>query len=137
MKFHEYYFIIFCFFMFIYFLSFNKAFDKNILFFSWYCLKKQNKSLIFPYKKVLGPITNSWFQKTSFLINSGNYVYKNFNGSVINKYNFKKKTNNIKFKIIENAFVYILGSYFKNVFYKDKEIGNTRFRLYVCLFKIF
>lgn len=122
-------FILF-FFMFIYFLFFNKVFDKNVLFFSWNCLKKQNKYLILPYKKVLGPITNNWFQKTSLLIKSGNYVYKNFNGFVINKYNFKKKTNNIKFKIIENAFVYILEPYFKNFFLK--EVDNPR--VYVCLF---
>lgn len=130
MKFHEYYFIYFCFFMYIYFLFFNNVFDKDVLFFSWNYLKKQNKSLIFPYKKVLAPITNSWFQKTSLLIKSGNFVYKNFNGSFISKYNFKKKTNNIKFKIIENAFVSILQPYFKSVFYK--EVGNSR--LYLCLF---
>lgn len=116
--------------MFILFLSFKKVFNANLLFYSWNCLKKQNSFLILSHKQTFGPISHVWFRKTSLLINSGNFIYKKFNVSVINRYNYKKRVLScIKFRVIENAFLYLLEPYFKSFFSRE----NLNRREYVCL----
>jgi hypothetical protein len=88
------------------FLS-RSAISPELLFYSWTDLKF-NFKVFFNVdfnRKLFEPISKKWFLKTSSLIRNGKFIYE--------KTNFSPRLNlsslsNLKFKIIENAFLKLL-----------------------------
>lgn len=90
----------------IFVTSFNKLFTYNLLVYSWNSFKKSNYLYNFNEKNILPPISKLWLKKTAFLIGQGKFNYK--------LYFINSKTgsrSNLKLKIIENAFVFLISNY--------------------------
>jgi hypothetical protein len=98
----------------IIFLFLRNVFTANLLSFSWSMLRLNIKFKILD-KFISHPINHLWFDKTSFLIRKGSFVYKSFNftASFVKKHFFYY----IKLKVIENAFFLLLKSSFPINFY--------------------
>lgn len=98
----------------------SNFFTLEFLIFSCNDLKNNSKmQLEFRNYKFYYPISRFWFERTSFLIRSGSFSYKNF--SVLKVKNIDRFRNfSISFfkaKIIENAFLLLIRPYFFNSFF--------------------
>jgi hypothetical protein len=83
--------------------------------YSWVDLKINRKANFYLYRKnFFEPVSRFWFERTSFLLKKGFFSYSSFNSSLRKKsFNYRKRFLEVlKLKIIENAFLLILKSYF-------------------------
>nr|YP_007317168.1 putative reverse transcriptase maturase [Monomorphina aenigmatica]AFZ88771.1 putative reverse transcriptase maturase [Monomorphina aenigmatica] len=91
---------------------------------------KYNKFIYFgpSSKAIFEPISKKWFSRVSYLLRTSEFVYQDFNFTRINKF-FSKRLliSNLKFKIIENAFLKLLQPFF--------SLNNADFDLNECLRK--
>jgi hypothetical protein len=100
---------------------------REFLYYSWIDLKNKEKSFYSSSKVwVLEPLSKAWFEKTSFLIRRGDFIYNQKKISGFNKFFFIRKKlslRKVKNKIIENAFLILLKPYFSDSsFIKDLNL---------------
>nr|AKL78972.1 maturase [Euglena viridis] len=106
-----------------------KLFTPEFLFFSWNDLKNKKFFFHFSNLKTLNPISKLWFNKVSILIQSGRFFYKPKKKRVYFFMSIRKKINNIKIQILENAFLLIMQPYFLNNLYFKNLFSNFNFNL--------
>nr|YP_009145434.1 maturase [Monomorphina parapyrum]AKL78908.1 maturase [Monomorphina parapyrum] len=94
----------------------KSAMSPELLFYSWNDLKFNSKFFFNTDldKKLLNPISKKWFYKTSLLIRSGKFVYQKKTSKNLSS------LSNLKFKIIENAFLKLIEPCFKSLFFDPK-----------------
>lgn len=117
-------------------LILKNSITSNLLYYSWINLKN-NRDNVFDltFKSNIEPLSKYWFEKTSFLIRSGNYLYSNKDNllSSDRNVNFSNKisSSSVKDKIVENAFLILLKLFFSTSF-NSKNINLTEcVRLYI------
>jgi hypothetical protein len=107
-------------------LRFNHFFNSSLLFYSWNQLKSSSFfGYHLSYKNKFPSFSDSWFQKTAFLIKKGSFVYNKRNTLRFAKYKQKNYFISILGQmIIELAFINII------THFKEKSLN---FNLNKCL----
>lgn len=100
-----------------YFAVVNKTslvcnFTPELLFFTWKRLKTFNSN------DFCIPIPSIWFKKVAALVRSGKFNYAKLRnrGSSFSKYKKKKQSLQVKSRIVEQAFIFLVLPFFRNYF---------------------
>lgn len=106
----------------------KRIITEDLLIVCWKILKDSCSDFSFNYLKIQ-PISKLWFRKASSLISRGCFSYNDDKYIVFNAKS--KLFSQIKFRIIELAFFFLLKSLFENKFNKNTCTLAEYLRLYI------
>lgn len=107
-------------------IEWKNLFTTDLLLYSWNHLINNQNVRLFNITKIYIPISRKWFLKVAYLIRYGKFMYKKILDikKRSTKYN-QKIFLNLKYKVIENAFLIILSPFFNRTFISFLKCVNV------------